>query len=82
MELAPLMKTGNKVKLSARPREQNRDTETSSLRLLDTCAASGRAQEAARQTILGHRTDAEIASAISKRSLHGAAEKTSPKQLF
>lgn len=34
MELAPLMKARNKVKLSVRPREQNGDTETSSLGIL------------------------------------------------
>lgn len=64
MELAPLMKARNKVKMSVRPREQNGDTGTSSLRILDIRTASGGTQEAARQTILDHCTNKETASAI------------------
>ena len=50
--------------MSVRPREQNGDTETSSLGILDIHAASGGTQEAARQTILDHCTNKETASAI------------------
>ena len=82
MELASFIKAGNKVKLPVRPRRQDGGGGTSSLLILNVCAASARAKEAARPITLGRGRNKETAPTIAKHFLQDASEKSLQSSFF